>query len=103
LWAVEIPDRFDGRTVAEFAAYLKERCQALLIALYSEGRALSMEDLLSDEPSAIDEFIRRKFAETRMTHLFGRTKVECQLNPPDHQVLVAHQYAVVIAAQKPSL
>ncbi len=103
LWAVEVPERFVGRTVGDLATVLKERHQALLIALYSEGRAVSLEDLLSDETSAIDDFIRRKFAETRMTHLFGRAKVEYQINPPNQQVLVPNQSAVVIAAQRPSL
>jgi voltage-gated potassium channel len=103
LWSVEVPLRFVGRSVAEFSAHLKERHQALLVALYTEGRALSLDDLLAEEPSAIDEFIRRKFAETKMTHLFGRPKVECQVNPPDNQILTPHQYAVVLAAQKPSL
>ena len=52
---------------------------------------MSLEDLLSDEPSAIDDFIRRKFAETKMTHLLGRTKVEVQVNPPGDQVIGPHQ------------
>ncbi|MBM4274476.1 MAG: potassium channel protein [Deltaproteobacteria bacterium] len=103
LWAVEVPSRFQGRLVKELAAHLRERHQATLVALYTEGRALSLEDLLSEEPSAIDDFIRRKFAETKMTHLFGRAKVECQVNPPDNQTLAPHQYAVVIAAQRPNL
>jgi hypothetical protein len=59
--------------------------------------------LLSDEPSAIDDFIRRKFAETKMTHLLGRTKVDIQVNPPPDQIMGLRQYAVVIAAQRPSL
>jgi voltage-gated potassium channel len=103
LWALEVPARFQGRAVKELAAQLRERHQATLVALYTEGRALSLEDLLSDEPSAIDDFIRRKFAETKMTHLFGRAKVECQVNPPDNQVLGPHQYVVVIAPQRPNL
>lgn len=103
LWAVEVPSRFQGRTVADLAAHLKERHQALLVAIYTEGRALHLDDLLSEEPSAIDDFIRRKFAETKMTHLFGRTKVECHVNPHPNLVLGPHQYAVVIAAQKPHL
>jgi voltage-gated potassium channel len=102
LWAVEVPSRFQGRTVKELAAYLKERHQAVLIALYTEGQAMALEDLLTEEPSAIDEFIRRKFTETGMTHLFGRSKVEFQINPPDTQTLGPNQYAVVIAAQRPS-
>lgn len=103
LWAVEIPARFQGRTVQELGAYLKERHQALLIGLYSEGKVRSLDDLLSDEGSAIDDFIRRKFAETGMTHLFGRTKVEFQVNPPNDLVLGPQQYAAVIAPQRPSL
>lgn len=103
LWAVEVPPRFLGRQVKELAAHLRERHQATLVALYTEGRALSLEDLLSEEPSPIDDFIRRKFAETKMTHLFGRAKVECQVNPPDNLILSPHQYAVVIAAQRPYL
>jgi voltage-gated potassium channel len=103
LWSVEIPNRFHGRAVAELAAYLEDAHQARLIALYTEVRALSLEDLLSQEPTAIDEFIRRKFSETKMTHLLGRTKVEYQVNPLKDQVIVPHQYAVVIAAQRPTL
>ncbi len=103
LWAVEIPARFYGRPVKELSQYLKEHHQALLIGLYSEGRGLSLEDLLSDQPSAIDEFIRRKFVETGMTHLFGRAKVDMHINPPDDQIVAPRQYAVVIAAAKPAL
>jgi hypothetical protein len=60
-----------------------------------------MEDLLGDEPSAIDDFIRSKFADTGMGYLFGRTKMEFQINPPDTQVLGPHHRVVVIASQPP--
>ena len=103
LWPVEIPARFHGRPLKEFTAYLKEAHQALVIAIYSEGRALALEDLLSGEPSAIDDFIRRKFAETGMTHLFGRAKIEFQVNPPDDLILEPHQFAVVVSPQRPVL
>jgi voltage-gated potassium channel len=103
LWSVEIPGRFQGRTVADLAAHLQEHHQAVLIGIYTEGRSLSLEDLLSDEPSAIDDFIRRKFAETKMTHLLGRTKVEVQINPAPDLEIGPHQVAVVIAALRPTL
>ena len=103
LWDVEVPGRFHGRPVAELSTFLQEQCQGILIAIYTEGRALSLEDLLAEEPSAIDDFIRRKFAETKMTHLLGRTKVDYQINPPPAQILGPRQFAVVIASQRPSL
>lgn len=103
VWAIEVPARFQGRPFGELAAYLRERHQALPLAVYTEGQALALEDLLSGEPSGIDEFIRRKFTETGMTHLFGRTKVDCQVNPPDTQIMGPHQYVVVIASRRPAL
>jgi len=103
LWPVAVPSRFHGRPLKDLATYLKERHQALPLAIYTEGRALALDDLLSGEPSGIDEFIRRKFTDSGMTHLFGRAKVDCQINPPDSQILGPHQYVVVIAARRPSL
>ncbi len=103
LWSVDIPSRFYGRPLAELATHLREHHQSLLIAIYTEARALSLEDLLSEEPSAIDDFIRRKFAETKMTHLLGRSKVEYQVNPPGNTILGPNQYGVVIATQRPEL
>ena len=103
LWSVEIPPGFYGRPLSELAAHLQEKHQSLLIAIYTEARALSLEDLLGEEPSAINDFIRRKFAETQMTHLLGRTKVDCQINPPGYTILGPRQFAVVIAPQRPEL
>lgn len=103
IWAVDVPASFHGRPVKELGDYLKKQHQALLIATYSEGRSLSLEDLLGDEPSSIDEFIRSKFTETGMTHLFGRAKMAFQINPSDNLVLGPHDKAVVIASQLPKL
>jgi hypothetical protein len=41
--------------------------------------------------------------ETGMTHLFGRAKVDLQINPPDNQVVAPRQWAVVISQQRPVL
>jgi voltage-gated potassium channel len=103
LWDVEIPSYFQGSPLSDFATHLQEKYQGILIGVYTEGRALSLEELLSDEPSAIDDFIRRKFAETKMTHLLGRTKVEYQVNPPGATILGPNQFAVVIAPQRPEV
>jgi voltage-gated potassium channel len=103
LWSVEIPSSFQGRPLTELAAYLRDQHQSLLVAIYTEATALSLEDLLAEGSSPIDDFIRRKFAETRMTHLLGRTKVEYQVNPPGDTILGPQQFAVVIAPQQPEL
>lgn len=101
VWSVPVPPAFHGQPVKELAAYLKQQHQALLIAVYSEGRTLSLEDLLGDEPSPIDDFIRSKFVETGMSHLLGRTKMEFAINPPEDFILQPHHQAVVIASRMP--
>lgn len=99
VWSANVPSTHQGRTVKELAAFLKANHQALLVAIYTEGRALSLDDLLGDEPSSIDDFIRSKFEETGMAYLLGRAKSEFQINPPDDLVLGAHHKVVVISAQ----
>jgi len=103
LWDVEVPSRFHDRPLEKFTAYPQEHYQGILIGIYTVRQGLSLEDLLSEEPSAIDDFFPRKFAEIKMTHLLGRTKVDCQINPPSTLTLVPHQYGMVIASQMPSL
>lgn len=96
-WTVKIPPNFQGRTVWDFSSYLLQEHQALLIGLYSEGYKIRLEDLLSPEPSAIDEFIARKFAEAGKLHLFGRHKLELQINPAADHVLSPQEVAVIIS------
>jgi voltage-gated potassium channel len=102
-WVVKIPSRFHGRTIKEFAEVLRTEYQALLIGLFVEGYKIRLEELLSPEPTAIDEFIFRKFTEAGKTHLFGRHKVEFQINPPADQLITPQEMAVVIAVEPPAL
>jgi voltage-gated potassium channel len=98
-WAVKIPARFQGVKIKQFAAYLREEYQALLIGLFTEGYKIRLEELLSPEPSAIDEFIYRKFTEAGKTYLFGRQKIEFQINPPDDHPINPQEVAVVISTK----
>jgi voltage-gated potassium channel len=98
-YALEVPSRFQGGPLKVFADHLKAQSQALLIGLFTEGRRLKLEDLLSGERSAIDEFIYRKFNEAGKAHLFGLHKVDFLINPPDDHVLTPQEAAVVIAEQ----
>ena len=101
-WVVKVPPRFQGTALKEFDAYLRNRYQALIIALFTEGQALRLEDLLADEPSAIDDFIRRKFIEADLTHLFGRHRTDYLINPPADHIIGPNEVAVVIATEEPS-
>ena len=101
LWKVEIPERFVGKPVSELSAYLKENSQALLIALLSERKGLVLDDILTDDLSAIDQFIKRKFEEAEKDLPGKKDRVLVTLNPPDHTILTREHSAVVIARNRP--
>jgi voltage-gated potassium channel len=101
LWKVEIPESFVGKAVSELAAYLKEKSQALLIALLSERKGLALDDILTDDLSAIDQFIKRKFEEAEKDLPGKKDRVLVSLNPPDHTILTREHSAVVIARNRP--
>ena len=101
LWKVEIPERFVGKPVGELSAYLKENSHALLIALLSERKGLVLNDILTDDLSAIDQFIKRKFEEAEKDLPGKKDRVLVTLNPPDHTILTREHSAVVIARNRP--
>ncbi len=101
LWKVEIPEQFVGKPVAELSAHLKEKSQALLIALLSERKGLVLDDILTDDLSAIDQFIKRKFEEAEKDLPGRKDRVMVTLNPPDNTILTREHSAVVIARNRP--
>jgi voltage-gated potassium channel len=101
LWKVPIPPHFIGKTVAEFSAHLRKTAQAILIALLNEKRGLSLGDILTDDYSAIDQFIKRKFEEAGKDLAIGKERILTTLNPPDDRILTQEDAAVVIARTQP--
>jgi voltage-gated potassium channel len=101
LWKVEIPEAFVGKPVSDLSAYLKEKSQALLIALLSEQKGLILDDILTDDLSAIDQFIKRKFEEAEKDLPGKKDRVLVTLNPPDDTILTREHSAVVIARNRP--
>jgi voltage-gated potassium channel len=102
LWKVEVPPRFIGKSVRELSAHFKRTYQALLIALLSERKGLALENLLTDDTSAIDQFIKRKFAEAEMDISSKKEKIQVTLNPADDLLLTEDDSAIVIARERPA-
>ncbi len=98
LWKVQVPDRFVGKPVSEYAAYLRERSQAVLIAVLTEKKGLAIDDILTDDYSAIDQFIKRKFEEAEIGK---KDRILVTLNPSDDFKLSADHSAVVIGRKQP--
>ena len=101
LWKVEIPSDFVGKTAGELAAHFKKEYQALLLAILSERKGLALEKILTDDYSAIDQFIKRKFEEADRDFFGKKDRVQVILNPGDDLILKEEDSAVVLARKRP--
>ena len=99
LWGVEVPSKYVERPCRELSQYIRERWHGLLIALLRERKGMQLEDILSDNVTAVDEFIKRKFEESGKDFFGGKGKIEVIINPPDDLLVEANDRAVVIAKQ----
>jgi voltage-gated potassium channel len=58
LWRVDIPRNFVGKTFKELSEFYREKHHAILIGFLMEKKAMKLEDILSDDTSVIDTFIK---------------------------------------------
>ncbi len=61
-----IPAALVGKTFREASGWFLSEKSAVLVGVLSKGRGMALEDLLSDDSSAIDAFIKRKFQEAEL-------------------------------------
>ena len=101
MWKVEIPSSYVGKTAGELAAYFRDNNQALLLALLSERKSLALDKILTDDYSAIDQFIKRKFEEADKDFFGKKERVQVVLNPAHDVVIVEEDSAVVLARKRP--
>ncbi|MFH1090654.1 MAG: ion channel [Pseudomonadota bacterium] len=103
LWRVRVPDRFVGRTVEELTQHYHQKHNAILIAVVSETSPMRLEDILSTDHTAIDDFIKRKFQESGKDYFASeKGRISVQINPPWEYVLTKQDAVIVLSRTKPS-
>lgn len=102
LWRIPVPSKYVGRSFGDLAAHLRDRYGALLLAVLRERESIKLEDILSDDSTSIDEFIRRKFEESGKEFFAGKRDISVILNPPDSYELTNLDWLVVISKERPS-
>lgn len=97
----DIPSQFIGKHFQELFSFIRDRDSGLLIGVISESRKLSIDDFLSEDPSSIDDFIKRKFAESQLDY-FADTggKLNVMVNPGWRYVIQENDRALVINGTK---
>lgn len=92
----KIPSKFFGHTFREVFDFARNEHKAILFAVISISKGVSFDDLLSDDLSAIDIFIKRKFEEAGADLTGSSDQVEVQINPPDDYRIKENDHGVIL-------
>ncbi len=101
LWRVAIPKQFVGKTFQELSGHFRKKQHAILIGILREKKAMKLDDLLSDNTSAIDTFIREKIKESKKDFYYERDEAKAVINPDDDYVISHDDYAVILSRTLP--
>ena len=83
-----VPAGWAGRTFAELSQHFLASGRGVLLGVLAEDRKMSLADILADDSSAIDAFIKRKFAESDKDYLEEEKKaLDIRVNPGAAYVL----------------
>lgn len=100
-WRVEIPKSFVGASFRDLSRYYREKQHAILIGFLKEKKAMKLEDVLSDNTSVIDTFIREKIRESKKDFFAEKEEARIIVNPPDDYTIGPDDYAVVLSKTMP--
>lgn len=102
LWRTRIHERFVGQPLAVLADHVRDKYSAILLAIVTETHPIKLEDILSTDATAIDNFIKRKFeASGRDYFSSGREKIKVQINPALDYIITKNDAAIVLGRTKP--
>ena len=98
---IPIPEGFRGKAFQELSEHFRKKFSAILIGVISEDKKMTLDDILSDDSSAIDLFIKRKFQEAGDDYFGGeKRRIKVNVNPPDGYVIKDTDSALVIAKRE---
>lgn len=96
---VPIPGSFVGRSFRELAEHFLRDGGGVLIGVLAEEKRMSLDDILSEGSSAINSFIKRKFAEAELDVIEGeKEELQVRLNPGADYVIRADESAFLIGS-----
>lgn len=97
---MEVPQRLIGHTFRELFDFVRNEYKAILIGIISVSKGMSFDDLLSDDLSAIDIFIKKKFAEAGADLSVSLDQINVILNPDDSYQIKENDHGVLIFSEK---
>ncbi|MCK4906394.1 MAG: NAD-binding protein [Spirochaetes bacterium] len=99
-----IPKAYIGKTFDELSKYFITKKESILIGVLTEEKDFSLNDMLSDDYSAIDAFIKRKFEESEQSFFEGeKMRYNIKINPGLEYTILDTDVAFVITQNVESL
>ncbi|MBN1835856.1 MAG: NAD-binding protein, partial [Spirochaetales bacterium] len=94
---VPVPAGFVGKSFGELSESFLKSGVGVLIGLLSEESKMSLDDILSEGSSAIDAFIKQKFAEAELDVFEGeKEELQIRLNPGADYLIKENEAAFII-------
>ena len=92
---VKIPEQFIGMSYGEAFDFLYSEQQLLIIGIFTKEPDLDINDIFTDDASAIDQFIKSALAQSRKSTHEKKTSI-CW-NPPRNTIIDANDMAIVMS------
>ena len=93
---MDIPDEFVGKTFGDLCSYFSDKKRAILIGVTRESKGMALNDLLSDDASYLDQFIRKKLQESGKKFA-EEERLAIDINPDRDYIIEKNNVAIVIA------
>ncbi|MCJ7594607.1 MAG: NAD-binding protein, partial [Desulfobacterales bacterium] len=101
LWRIPVPSKYVEKSFGEVMIYLRDKYGALVLAVIREKESIKLEDILSDDSTFIDEFIRKKFEESGKDFFGAKTDLTVIINPADDFSLNGNDWLIIISRERP--
>lgn len=91
-----VPREFVNKTYGKFCEYLKNKSDLIVLGLVSVKPEVSIEEILSDDTSAIDKFIKRQFELSDKQYKPDSSVNIVKIKPPADYIIQDNDVAIVL-------
>ncbi|MBN2059955.1 MAG: NAD-binding protein [Deltaproteobacteria bacterium] len=102
IWRIPVPGRFLNKPLGELSSSLRQKYDALVLAVIREEEKIKLDDILSEDSTFIDDFIKKKFEESGKDFFGAKEDLSIHINPSDDYELTKNDWLVVISREKPA-
>jgi voltage-gated potassium channel len=95
----EIPLTFHGKTYAEFSEKIRVEQNGIPLGLGREHEGMDISNILSDDYSYLDQFIRRKFEEAGRG-LSEENRINIRINPGPETIIDSKDFLILISKEE---